>query len=660
MRRAATALLPLVAALAGAPSVFAQGRSRIDLSVTAVLTPAEAVAGQETTLRAELVNSGTEAARFDWAAVLTLDGIVAGAPELARWSASLDPGERRTVNVRVPLPADASGRHRIAAVVDPDGAVAESNEYDNVALAAAHLRIRRPAADVGVVSVEPESLRGRPGEPLAVGFRVANRGELATSVEVSVRLTSNETGSIDDVELGRATVALEAGASEPGRVAGVLPPLPAGDYAVVAIVDPDQQLAEVAEQNNVGAAARSFNVFHDGLAITTPSLPNGTVFIDYHVRLAAAGGDGRYRWAVTGGRLPTGLALDSAGVLSGTVLESGRHPVQISVISAGLEATAELSIDVSVSGLDLEILTPSVGRGTVGLPFTAGLTAGGGEPPYVWRIVEGAFPPGLDVSPGGWISGVPTQAGSYGVIVMVTDGVGSRDTREFQLDVEPATVQVQSDRLAPLPLGGEVDITLTAAGGLAPHSWRAKSRPPPGLTVTEDGHLVGTPTEVGTFTVRVQATDASEAGASDTALLHVTVEDAGTFDVLTTELRPVQIRERTDFVLQAAGGTPPLRWRLTPGDRLPPGFELVESETAPGYEAVIRGSSLRPLAHGFGVQVEDAAGRSREVVLALHVLRPEGELSEGCACAVPSRSGAPGALLGLAFLGLGLALRRRR
>jgi hypothetical protein len=56
-----------------------------------------------------------------------------------------------------------------------------------------------------------------------------------------------------------------------------------------------------------------------GLLVTTPTLPAAQVSGSYSAALTAAGGPGPYRWAVTSGSLPDGLALSGSGVLSGTV-----------------------------------------------------------------------------------------------------------------------------------------------------------------------------------------------------------------------------------------------------------------------------------------------------------------------------------------------------
>jgi hypothetical protein len=56
-----------------------------------------------------------------------------------------------------------------------------------------------------------------------------------------------------------------------------------------------------------------------GLIVTSPALPAAEVSRGYSTTLTAAGAPGPYRWAVTAGSLPDGLALSASGVLSGTV-----------------------------------------------------------------------------------------------------------------------------------------------------------------------------------------------------------------------------------------------------------------------------------------------------------------------------------------------------
>jgi Putative Ig domain/Immunoglobulin domain/Immunoglobulin I-set domain len=54
------------------------------------------------------------------------------------------------------------------------------------------------------------------------------------------------------------------------------------------------------------------------LAITTTSLPNGTVGQTYSTQLTATGGTPPYTWSVSSGSLPAGLSLSAAGLITGT------------------------------------------------------------------------------------------------------------------------------------------------------------------------------------------------------------------------------------------------------------------------------------------------------------------------------------------------------
>ena len=59
-------------------------------------------------------------------------------------------------------------------------------------------------------------------------------------------------------------------------------------------------------------------------AVVTKTLPSGTHAVVYPAQtLVAVGGVGPYTWAVTTGSVPAGMALSSAGVLSGTATAAG-------------------------------------------------------------------------------------------------------------------------------------------------------------------------------------------------------------------------------------------------------------------------------------------------------------------------------------------------
>ena len=84
------------------------------------------------------------------------------------------------------------------------------------------------------------------------------------------------------------------------------------------------------------------------LAISTSTLPNGTVGNPYSQTLAATGGTAPYTWSITTGGLPTSLSLNPAGTISGTPTVSGTSNVTIRVTDA-TNATADRALSLTVT-----------------------------------------------------------------------------------------------------------------------------------------------------------------------------------------------------------------------------------------------------------------------------------------------------------------------
>jgi len=84
------------------------------------------------------------------------------------------------------------------------------------------------------------------------------------------------------------------------------------------------------------------------LAILTTSFPNATAGTGYSQVLAASGGKTPYTWSRSAGTLPTGLSLDSSGVISGTLSAAGTFTFTVKVTdSAAASDTKSLSITVA-------------------------------------------------------------------------------------------------------------------------------------------------------------------------------------------------------------------------------------------------------------------------------------------------------------------------
>jgi hypothetical protein len=133
----------------------------------------------------------------------------------------------------------------------------------------------------------------------------------------------------------------------------------------------------------------------------------------------------------------------------------------------GQRASASLTVTVGagVPSETLSIWTRSPLQGRVGAAFDAVFGVSGGTESYRWAVTDGALPPGLalktsldpsaprpllcPVTPGGdgcarmsyaTIVGTPTQAGSFGFMLQVTDGMGNTGLRKTVITIESGKV----------------------------------------------------------------------------------------------------------------------------------------------------------------------------------------------------------------------------
>jgi DNA-binding beta-propeller fold protein YncE len=81
-------------------------------------------------------------------------------------------------------------------------------------------------------------------------------------------------------------------------------------------------------------------------------------------------------------------------------------------------------------------------RGRVGVPYPgATIVASGGTAPYILQVTGGTLPPGLAAHPSGVdslvVTGTPTQAGSFGLVVGAEDAMGLDAERNYVIGVDP-------------------------------------------------------------------------------------------------------------------------------------------------------------------------------------------------------------------------------
>ena len=123
-------------------------------------------------------------------------------------------------------------------------------------------------------------------------------------------------------------------------------------------------------------------VTYPTLSISSSALPAGQVAQPYSAQLAATGGVAPYTWSRISGALPSGVTLNSAGVLSGTPTNAATTSATYRVTdSRGTSVTRVLSISISpkpnTSPGPIEAITGTEGAGRISLVWAMPTSNGG-------------------------------------------------------------------------------------------------------------------------------------------------------------------------------------------------------------------------------------------------------------------------------------------
>ena len=377
---------------------------------------------------------------------------------------------------------------------------------------------------------------------------------------------------------------------------------------------------QVADANNTTATqVLSMNLYMF-VAITTTSLPSGTIGTPYNSGLTANGGKPPYTWSVTTGSLPAGLNLAPSGGITGTPTSSGSSNFTIQVkdsngnassqnyTTSSFEAFKSFSIVINDP---LAVTTNSLPLGNVGSAYGQTLTATGGGSLYTWSIISGSLPAGLTLTAStGVISGTPTTVETANFTVQVTDANTTASKALSISIINPLSITTTT---LPFALTGTVfNQNLSAAGGLAPYTWAITAGAlPDGLSLNSaTGVISGTPTTVGTANFTVQATDANNATITLPFSINIHAP------LVVTPVTPPFGTVGASYNLQlgATGGLAPYTWSLANGSVLPSGLTLTAST------GLISGTPVQAGSFSFTVRLTDALSTVADQNLTLSVI----------------------------------------
>lgn len=354
--------------------------------------------------------------------------------------------------------------------------------------------------------------------------------------------------------------------------------------------------------------------------LTGCPLPPATLNIPYVQQFNAIGGT-NYRWTMVadpGASLPGGMTLSATGQFSGTPSspDATDFTVRMTATTEDGEQTLSRRCSLTVNPPTVTITSACpLPQATVGQTYSRALLVTGGRAPYTWSLGDDTqLPPGLSLSSGGLLSGVPTAPGTANFVLRAESNAAdaAQPANKFcSLTVNAAVLDLTSSCALP---GGTTGVpfsrTLSVNGGTPPYSWSAATPLPQGLGLLANGTITGTPLGAGSYSFNVQVTDSR--GRSTTQSCSLNVQNPQLTISTACPLPAGTTGESYGQRLEVSGGTPPFSWSIV--GALPSGLSVTGEGVLAGTPETGGGSSFRLL-------VTDSEGRAAAKPCAMLVER---------------------------------------
>jgi YVTN family beta-propeller protein len=235
------------------------------------------------------------------------------------------------------------------------------------------------------------------------------------------------------------------------------------------------------------------------------------------INVTASGGTGTLTYRYTG--LPGGCSSSNTAALSCSPSATGTFKVRAYANdTVGGSATTILSLVVKPNP-SISSFTASHNPTDVGVSTTLTVVASGGAGTFTYKYT--GLPTGCSSSNTASLACTPTATGTFIVRVYANDTYGKWATATLSLTVNNKPT-ISSFTAAHNPVGkGKADwLNVSASGGTGTLSY-AYTGLPGGCTSSNTNSLACTPTNSGTFTIRVYANDTLSQSATTTLSLTV-------------------------------------------------------------------------------------------------------------------------------------------
>ncbi len=363
---------------------------------------------------------------------------------------------------------------------------------------------------------------------------------------------------------------------------------------------------KLATNHITGYVRNNFSNSIVGVSVFANANINGT---NFNTADATTDGNGNYTLNVINGTWQVGVSCSGGNSSLSTLGYQCVTNQQVTI--AGNNGVANFTAQ-PCGALQITTGSPLPG-GQVGQFYQLPLQANGCNQPFNWDLAPGSLPlpGGLGMnSPNGYITGTPTNAGTFNFTLRVSDSTLVTATQLVSLTIAPANVplQVMTTNLPTGTQGVFYSQSLNASGGQPPYSWYLPggtiTLPPGTMSLSTNGILSGTPTAGGTYNFWVGVQD-STFSAVATQYLSLTINAGSSpLQVTTLTLPKGTVSGSYNTQLGASGGQPPYHWTLPLGSApLPSGLLLATN-------GIISGTCTTTGSFPFIVYLADAGSAS--------------------------------------------------
>jgi hypothetical protein len=244
------------------------------------------------------------------------------------------------------------------------------------------------------------------------------------------------------------------------------------------------------------------------ITVTNPGVNTGTVDAAFSQTFTVTGILGTVTWSETGA-LPAGITLDSStGVLAGTPTVNGVFPITVIATDTN-GCTGSSPYTLTINCQTITVTNPVTNTGTVDAPFSQNFSQSGAHGTASFTTAS-TLPAGLTLSTAGVLSGTPTQAGNFPIVVVVTDSNGCTGTgATYNLTINCQTITVTNPVTNTGTVGQPFSQNFTQTGAHGTATFTTASTLPTGFTLSAAGVLSGTTNQFGTFPIVVTVTDSN-------------------------------------------------------------------------------------------------------------------------------------------------------